>query len=351
MEGYSSSAMKLRALFERCIEIGMDYDVRGRKQLEDLLKEQKKARDSAEGIERELFDETRTWNPFHDSRILHGTGDEDIGMLFVGVDIEVQQILVADRLRERGEPIDCLLLHHPQGRASVEMAHDMRLQVELFRKYGVPEVHIEQQLESAIESTMRTSHGSNVLEWEKTASMIGFPALCVHTPADNLVYQFMESVISEREYKSVGELEDALLEIAEFKEYARRGIRPLLINCSRSSRVGMLAPTGITGGTDGPDIFVQEQARAGVGTILAMHASDQYKQMAQQHHVNIIQLSHYAADTLGLNLLLDLLQKEDKKLRVFNGCGFLRIERDAKVHAALRKNAKESEKRLSRREH
>lgn len=338
--------MKLQQLYETCIDIGMDHDVRGRTFLEDSLKKKKEEYDAAEGIERELLDEDRLWNPFHDSRLLHGEGDEDIEVLFVGVDIEVEQMLLADRLRERGERIDGLLLHHPQGRASVEMAQDMQLQIELYRKYGVPEVHIEQQIKTKIESTQRTSHGENILEWQRSVALLKFPALCVHTPADNMVYQFIEAFIARQNYKNVGELEQALLEVPEFKHYAKHGIRPLLINCDRESRIGKIAPTGITGGTDGPEVFVQEQAEAGIGTILVMHASDQYKDMAEQHHLNIIQLSHYAADDLGLNLLLDALEKKDNKLRVFEGCGFRRVRRDAKVHAALQKNARKRESAL-----
>jgi hypothetical protein len=337
--------MKLKQLLETCVEVGIDHDIRGRKALEKSLKQMNEQYESLEGIEKELFDKERLWNPYHDSRILNGDEDEEIKTIFVGIDIDVAQILVADRLRERGEKIDCLMLHHPQGRASVELAKDMLLQVDLYRKYGVPEVQIEQQLESKIESTLRTSHGDNVFEWQRTVELIGFPALGVHTPADNMVYQYVEKFISEKSYENIGELEKALLEIPEFKEYAKSGIRPLLINCSRDSRTGVIAPTGITGGTDGPEIFVAEQAEAGIGTIISMHASDAYKDMAQKHHVNIIQLSHYAADILGMNLLLDYLEKEDPKLKFIPGCGFMRFKRGADVHKALRTNAKESEKR------
>ncbi len=149
----------------------------------------------------------------------------------------------------------------------------------------------------------------------------------------------------QREYRNAGELEDALLQIPEFRWYAQNGIRPLLLNCSRENRTGAVAPTGIAGGTDGPEIFV---ADANVGTILSMHASDEYKDMAQRHHVNIIQVSHYAADDLGVNLLLDMLEKEEKKLKVFEGYGFKRVRRDQKVHKALLANARQSEKRQKR---
>jgi hypothetical protein len=260
-----------------------------------------------------------------------------VKVLYAGIDIEVPQILLATHLREQGEKLDCLFLHHPQGRASVEMARDMRLQVEMYRKHGVPVVHIEQQIEEKIEETYRSSHGDNIFEWERSAKLAGFSALCCHTPMDNLAYQLFEKVICEKEYDCIGDLRNAIMDIPEFNHYAKNGLAPLLINCSEKSRTGHIAPTGITGGTDGPEVFIEEQSNAGIGTIIAMHVSDEFKDMAKRHHVNIIQVNHYAGDDLGMNLMLDLLQEKDDSLRVFEGCGFHRVRRTAKQRAFLRK--------------
>jgi hypothetical protein len=329
-EVFPQSPMKLRKLFDTCIDIGMQYDVRGPTALKKHMEEMKKEFESMPKEKQKFFDRERLRNPYHDSRILTGDGDEQVTMCMVGIDLDVQQILVADRLRERGEEIDALFLHHPQGRASVEMAEDMRLQTELYRKYDVPVVHIEQQLEEKIEETKRDSHGDNIFEWQKTAELLEFAGLCVHTPADNLVYQFLEKGICRDEYENIGELMNALLEIPEFEYYAKHGLPPLLINCTEKSRTGILAPTGMTGGTDGPPSFMEEESRAGIGTVLTMHTSTANKEMAEKCHINIIQLNHYAADALGVNLLLDLLQRKDKKLKFLAGCGFNRIERTDK---------------------
>jgi hypothetical protein len=322
--------MKLQKLFETCIDIGMEYDVRGRTALKKEMAEKKKEYEHLSPMQKKLFDRERLWNPYHDSRILTGDENQDVRTCMVGIDLDVQQILVADRLRERGEKIDALFLHHPQGRASVEMAEDMRLQTELYRKYDVPVVHIEQQLEKTIEETRRDSHGDNVFEWQRTAELLDFAGFCVHTPADNLVYQFLEKGVCRDEYENIGELISALLEIPEFHYYAEHGLPPLLVNCSEKSRTGVLAPTGMTGGTDGPPSFMDEQSNAGIGTVLTMHTSTANKEKAEQCHINIIQLNHYAADALGVNLMLDLLQREDKKLKFLPGCGFNRVERTDK---------------------
>jgi hypothetical protein len=43
-----------------------------------------------------------------------------------------------------------------------------------------------------------------------------------------------------------------------------------------------------------------------------------------------------------------MLEKEEKKLKVFEGYGFKRVRRDQKVHKALLANARQSEKRQKR---
>ncbi len=339
---YFSSAyrMKLKEIFKRCIETGMDFDIRTREELERLLEEKKKEWKEAKGREKELLDEERTWNPFHDSRILTGKGNEEVKTMFVGIDVDVEQILVADRLRERGKKIDALFLHHPQGRASFEMPNDMYLQVEMYRKYGVPVVQAEQEIEGTIEETRIKSHGDNIFEWQRTAELLKFPGFCCHTPGDNMVYQFLEKGVCQGSYENIGELRSALLDIPEFFHYAKNGLPPLLINCSEKNRTGRLAPTGITGGTDGPADFIEEQAAAGVGTILVMHSTKEWTDAAKKHHINIIQLNHYAADDLGVNLLWDMALG-DADVEFFPGCGFYRVERSAKELKFLKDAAKE----------
>ena len=66
--------MKLKKLFARAVEIGIDADPRGRKQIEKILKKNSDKAKKLEGVERELFDEERLWNPYADSRIIAGTG-------------------------------------------------------------------------------------------------------------------------------------------------------------------------------------------------------------------------------------------------------------------------------------
>ncbi len=319
--------MKLKKLFERAINIGIDSDPRGRKTLEKALKKIADKGKKLEGMEKDLFDEERTWNPFSDSRIINGTGEEDITRLMVGIDVEVPEILLADRLRERGEKIDCVMIHHPEGRALADLEKVMPVQVEVLAQVGVPVNHSEAQLRPRMDRIWRSIHADNLFRTERTAELLDIPAFCCHTVTDNLVWKFIEKTICKREHDDLQSIINALYELPEYKYYAKKGNPPIIVHGSPSSRPGKVVATEFTGGTNGPDEFLESQSRAGVGTILSMHVTEKTLEEARKHHVNMIQCSHMASDSIGVNLLLDLLSKDEKKLDVVETSGFIRVKR------------------------
>jgi len=319
--------MKLKKLFRSIVEHGIDADPRGRKTIEKLLKKQRERSAKLEGLEKELFDEERLWNPFSDSRIVNGTGEEEVKTLMVGIDLETMEVLLADRLRERGEKIDCLMLHHPEGRALGDLGKVMSLQVDMLELVGVPVNQSENYLSPRMERVTRAVHADNLFRMERTAELLDFPAFNCHTPADNLVWRFMEKTICSKQYDDLGEILNAILEIPEYEYYAKRGVPPIIANGSKGSRPGKVVATEFTGGTNGPEEFLQAQAHAGVGTILSMHVSEKSLEKAKEFNVNMIQCSHIASDSIGMNLMLDLLAKEEKGLKTLDVAGFIRVKR------------------------
>ncbi|OIO55774.1 hypothetical protein AUJ46_00570 [Candidatus Peregrinibacteria bacterium CG1_02_54_53] len=319
--------MKLKKLFHSAVQHGIDADPRGRKTVEKLLKKQKDGAAKLSGTDKELFDEERLWNPYSDSRVINGTGEEDIKTLMVGIDIETAEILVADRLREHGEKIDALMLHHPEGRALGDLEKVMPLQVDMLALVGVPVNQSENYLRPRMDRVARAVHADNLFATERVAELLGFPAFNTHTPADNLVWKFIEKTVCGREFDDLGEILNALLDITEYKYYAKKGIPPIIANGSKGSRPGRVVATEFTGGTNGPEEFLEAQASAGVGTILSMHVTEKSLEKAKEKHVNMIQCSHMASDAIGMNLMLDLLSKEEKNLKTIDVSGFVRVKR------------------------
>jgi putative NIF3 family GTP cyclohydrolase 1 type 2 len=280
-----------------------------------------------EGKEKEHFDEERTWNPYSDCRIISGTGEEEVTRFMVGIDIETQDVLLADRMRERGEKIDCLLIHHPEGRALADLEKVMTLQVDVYAKAGVPVNHSEGLMRPRMDRVWRSIHADNLFRTERAAELLGFPAVCCHTITDNLVWRLMEKTICEKEWNDLGEIVNALMEIPEYAYYAKKGNPPFIVNGSDRSRPGKVVATEFTGGTNGPEELVTKQSHAGVGTILAMHFTEKEVEEGKKHHVNMIQCSHMASDAIGVNLLLDAIAKEEKRLQTLDVSGFIRVKR------------------------
>jgi hypothetical protein len=324
---FSHSIMKLKDLFARAVQVGIDADPRGRKAIEKMLKKQKDRYAKLEGKEKEFFDEERLWNPFGDSRILWGEGNVEVTRLMVGIDMETPEFLLADRLREKGEKIDAILNHHPEGRALADLEKVMPLQVDLLMRLGVPVNHAEAQMRPRMDRIWRAIHADNLFRTERAAELLGIPAMGCHTITDNLVWGFMEKEICKKEFDSLDDVLNAIRDIPEYAHYAKKGNPPILVNGSGSGRPGKIVASEFTGGTNGPEEFLEEQSRAGVGTILSMHVTEKSLDEAKKHHVNMIQCSHMASDTIGVNLLLDQLSKAEKRLDVLPAAGFIRVKR------------------------
>ena len=82
----------------------------------------------------------------------------------------------------------------------------------------------------------------------------------------------------------------------------------------------------MTGGTGGSEDAFAKLAIAGVGTIVGMHIGEKHRKEAEKNHINVIIAGHMASDSLGLNLLLDQLGKDDN-LEVIPCSGLIRVER------------------------
>ena len=326
----SSSPMKLKTLFRAAVEAGIAADPRSRKMIEKDLKRVEERHKRLEGKEKEHIDEVQTWNPYLDSRILVGTGEEDVKSLMVGIDIETQELLLAHELRRQGKKIDAVMFHHPEGRALADLEKVMPVQIDVLAKAGVPVNQAEGMLRPRMDKIWRSIHADNLFRSERTAELLNIPFFGCHTIADNMVWRFMEEHLAKKEFDTVGEIMNALLDIPEYHNYAKKGNPPILVNGRKEGRPGKVFATEFTGGTNGPEELMKLQAMARVGTVLSMHVTEKTLDVAKEHHVNIIQCSHMASDSLGMNLLLDALKKKEPKLQILEVSGFVRVERKGK---------------------
>jgi hypothetical protein len=172
--------MKLADIYQLAVKMGRESDIRG-SYLDELM--EKNAREyELLGEEEKLgYDQESLDNPFYDTRILVGTGDEDIKTILCGIDIETPELLLADRLNQKGGQIDLVMAHHPEGVAQAQMHEVMYVQADMLEKMGVPINVGEALMASRVREVERMRMSLNHQRAVDAARLLGLPFMCVHT--------------------------------------------------------------------------------------------------------------------------------------------------------------------------
>jgi hypothetical protein len=317
--------MKLGDIYNLFILLGRENDPRGKEELDRHLEKAQKAFEKVEGKDKELFDEERLTNPYADTRILYGGKNVEVNRILAGIDMEAPEILLADRLSEKGKKIDLILGHHPEGMAFASLDEVMHLQADLLASYGVPINIAEGVMAGRISEVSRGIAPANHQRPVNVAQILDIPFMVAHTVADNMVYKFLEDLMAKKKPKTVGDIMEILKEVPEYREASKLGAGPRIFCGSEDRRVGKIAITGVTGGTEGAKEVYEKMANAGIGTTIDMHMSEEHKKEAEKYHINVVIAGHIASDSLGLNLLLDKIEKEG--VEIIPTSGFIRVKR------------------------
>ncbi len=319
--------MKLREIYELFVEKGIQNDPREETRIEKLLASEKKKYDKLEKDEEQYYDKERLVNPFADTRILTGDENTDVKRILVGVDMEVGEVLLADRLTEKGQQIDLILAHHPEGTALAALSDVMNIQSDVLNLYGVPINVAEGTIAGRISEVSRGIAPVNHQRAVDAARLLGFPMMCSHTVADNMVYTFVKDIMEKKKPDTVGEVLDLLMEIPEYREGKKLGAGPRLFTGNKENRAGKIAVTEMTGGTSGAKEMFEKMSHAGIGTIIGMHMGEEHRKEAEKNHLNVVIAGHMASDSLGMNLLLDEIEK--KGVEIVPVSGLLRVSRNS----------------------
>ncbi len=315
--------MKLRQVYELAVEMGKRNDMRGDYLLK-LLEEKQKEFEKLSDEEKLLFDQETLHNPYSDTRILVGTGIEEIKTIMCGIDIETPEILLADRLNQKGQKIDAVLAHHPEGIAYAALYDVMQVQADMMEEAGVPINIGEALMAERIAEVRRTIMPMNHQRAVDAARLLDIPFMCVHSPADNLVDQFLRREFEEAEDLTLGDILEILNDIPEYRKAQELKAGPRIIIGDKQKRAGKIF-IKMTGGTSGSEKAYEKMAAAGVGTIIGMHMQEKHREAAQANHINVIIAGHMASDSLGMNLFLDQLENEN--ITIIPCAGLLRVAR------------------------
>lgn len=313
--------MKIKEIYELAIKMGIEKDPRGKKEIEKILKREKEKFENLSNDEKMEYDRERLKNPFADTRILYGDPEKKVKRVLAGIDIGVGEVLLAERLREKGKEIDLLITHHPEGRALVSLYLVMGMQADIWAKFGVPINVAEGILEERIREVRRNLLPVNYNQAVDACKILDIPLMCVHTPADNLVTDYLQKIFDKEKPEIVKDVLKILKKEFEYAESLKHNAGPLLIEGKEERRCGKVM-VDMTGGTGGPKEMMEKLSQAGVGTLVCMHIRDEVRKEAKKYHINIIIAGHMASDSLGINIFLNELEK--KGIEIISCAGLIR---------------------------
>jgi len=192
-------------------------------------------------------------------------------------------------------------------------------------KYGLTKEVAEGIMKDRIEQVARGIAPSNLTRAVDAAKILGIPFMCSHTAADNCVASFLQKLFDSRKPKKLKNVMDALKRIPEFKYAMGAGAGPFILIGEEKNPAGKIF-VDMTGGTSGPDKMFARLSQSGVKTVIGMHCKESSYKVAKGEFLNYVIAGHIASDTLGMNLLLDAIEKKGK-LKVIECSGFKRFRR------------------------
>jgi putative NIF3 family GTP cyclohydrolase 1 type 2 len=318
--------MKLKKIYEMAIEEGIKTDPRGKAAVVKILEKKKKEFLALTSKQKSFFDKEGLLNPYADSRLLFGDPEKNITTVLVGIDIDTSELLLADRLNSKfKDKIDLVIAHHPQGTASAGFCDVMDMQADIFCSQGVPVNICEKMVQERKSEVKRRIHSANHQRTADAARLLGIPLLCVHTPADNHVENFLTEFIKRHNPETLEDVLNLLETIEEYRIAREQKAGPHVLFGNLKSRTGKIF-VDMTGGTEGPKMMFEKLSLAGIGTIIGMHFSEEHYKELKDKNMNCIVAGHSASDNLGINLLLDKIEKI-QKIKIIPCSGFRRVKR------------------------
>ncbi|MFH0840042.1 MAG: NGG1p interacting factor NIF3 [Candidatus Omnitrophota bacterium] len=320
--------MKFKDIYEFVVKRGIAKDPRQKADIKKTLADARKEYNKLSAARKSAFDKERVRHPYDDTRMLYGDPAAEIETIMVGIDMEVGELLVADRLREKGIGIDLVMAHHPEGKALAGFYHVMSMQADILKKLGITYSIGKELLDERMAEVARSISAVNHTRSVDVAQLLDINYMCVHTPADNHVTDYLQRLFDSRKPKTLKDVISILDTVPEYRDASKNNAGAFIMIGKEKDKAGKIV-VDMTGGTEGSKRIFPRLSQAGVGTLIGMHFSEGHFKAAKSEHINIVVAGHISSDTLGLNLLLDSLSEKDD-FKIIPCSGFVRVDRRKK---------------------
>jgi putative NIF3 family GTP cyclohydrolase 1 type 2 len=317
--------MKLKDIYGIAVEKGIERDPRTKADIQKHLAAYRKEYNKLKGPDKAAFDKESLKNPYADTRILYGDPKTEVKTIIVGIDMEMPELLLADRLNERGAAIDLVMAHHPEGLGSANLGNVMGMQKNILENFGLDPEIAKERMDDRIGEVKRSLAGANHFRPVDVARLLNIPFMCCHTVADNHVSDYLQRLFDKKKPGKLSEVMDLLKAIPEYFDGMKKSAGPRILTGDPKKPAGKVM-VDMTGGTEGSKRIYGRLSQAGVRTVVGMHFSEDHYKNAKDEHINLIVAGHIASDNLGMNLLIDQLEKKER-LNIIPCSGFVRVRR------------------------
>jgi putative NIF3 family GTP cyclohydrolase 1 type 2 len=222
----------------------------------------------------------------------------------VAIDVGVAEILLA---RELG--CDAVIAHHPAGGSARLNGWKVFLRhIDQLKETGVPDDVAKEAIKPKLRALELQHHPDNYDQVPSVARKLKMPLVSIHSPCDEIGRKMIQSAVKALDNTST--VKDLVTRIGRFPEY-RKAVSKIEIRLgSSNSKAGKIAISHAAYTNGGYEI-AKTYFQNGVGTLSYIHvAESDLTRLENEPHGNLIVLGHIASDWLGINRLLNELEKK-----------------------------------------
>lgn len=247
--------------------------------------------------------------------------DGDVHRVFVGIDVDVGELLLARSLGADG-----VIAHHPIGsRARLGIPTVIERHEEQMLAVGIPQDVAHAMMLARRQPVAHALHTANYDRVVDAARKLELPLMNVHLAADIVGRQyFIEFVnrVVDGNATTVGGLVGELRTIPEMEASL---IQPEFWLGKAENPVGRWI-VQMAAGTNGGAPVYRTYYEHGIDTILAMHIDDRdlrELEQGQRPTANLVITGHMPSDSIGMNRLIAAI--EQRGVEVIAGSGVIRV--------------------------
>jgi putative NIF3 family GTP cyclohydrolase 1 type 2 len=228
-----------------------------------------------------------------------------IRKVLVSIDVGVGELLLARNLG-----CDAVIAHHPAGgRAKLEGYKVFNRHIDQLKEAGVPEDVAKEAIKPKLRVLELQHHPDNYDQVSSAAKKLRMPLLSIHSPCDEIGRRMIQQALEGLDDNST--VKAVVSRIMRFQEFRKAKSKIEVRLGSPKNKAGKIVISHAAYTNGGYEI-AKTYFQNGVSTLSYIHIAEaDLTKLANGPSSNLIVLGHIASDWLGINKLLNELEKKD----------------------------------------